>query len=46
MKRVIYIALLLVTSLSIACEDKGCPDDMDECTLQDGTKICVPKGRC
>ncbi|MBX2896229.1 MAG: hypothetical protein KF763_12345 [Cyclobacteriaceae bacterium] len=46
MKRVINIALLLVASLSIACEDKGSPDDMDECTLQDGTKICVPKGRC
>ncbi len=42
----LLLFLLLSTITLVACEDKGCPDNMDEYTLQDGTKICVPKGRC
>lgn len=45
MKRLALIIFVLLSALA-SCDEKECPDDMDECTLQDGTKICVPKGKC
>lgn len=44
-KKLAVIALLLSFGGFSSCEDKGCPDDMDECTVN-GQVICVPKGKC
>jgi hypothetical protein len=44
LKKVAVIGLFLFVMFS-SCEDKGCPDDMQECTVN-GKVICVPKGKC
>ena len=45
MKKLAFIGIILISIVS-SCGEKKCPNNMEECTLQDGTTVCVPKGKC
>jgi hypothetical protein len=45
MKKLVCTAIIVISTL-FSCEDKACPDGMEDCTLKDGSKICVPAGQC
>ncbi len=45
MKNLMYLlfaAVLFVCS----CEEKECPEGMEDCQLNSGESICVPEGKC
>ena len=44
-KKLAVIGLFLFVILSSCNEEKGCPDGMEECTVN-GDEICVPEGQC
>jgi|GEM_PF-6644200 len=46
MKKLAFVGLILMYLLSACDDDNDCPDDMEECPLQNGMEVCVPKGQC